>query len=70
MSVIQPANLSFGTNKYLRNGEEHPRAYCVKAEGTHLSEDGVAKWLETKVSRNKRLTGGVKFVDVISKNPV
>lgn len=54
----------------IRNGEEHPRAYCVKALGRDISEQDVAKWMETKVSKNKRLTGGVKFVDAISKNPV
>lgn len=29
----------------------------------------IAQWLSTKVSRHKRLTGGVKAVEAIPKNP-
>jgi len=35
-----------------------------------MTPEAVAKWIAPKVSRHKRLTGGVKFVDAISKNPV
>lgn len=51
-------------------GEELPRAYVVRREGASVSEGEVAAWLEAKVSRYKRLAGGVVFVDGIPKNPV
>ena len=51
-------------------GEEVPRAYLVKSEGARVTESEVAKWMESRVSRHKRLTGGVVFVDVVPKNPV
>jgi 4-coumarate--CoA ligase len=52
------------------NGEECPRAYIALREGAKVSEVEVAGFLETKVSRHKRLAGGVVFVDAIPKNPV
>lgn len=53
-------------------GEESPRAYVVvqQSEKGKLSEKDVADWLAGKVSRYKRLTGGVVFVDLVPKNPV
>lgn len=52
-------------------GEEVPRAYVVKGEkGQGLSEVDVQKWMDGRVSRTKRLVGGVKFVETIPKNPV
>lgn len=51
-------------------GDEFPRAYIVKAPGSSASEMELAKWLEGKVARYKRLGGGVKFIDSIPRNPV
>lgn len=51
-------------------GEEMPRAYVVRKEGGGVSEEGVGKWMQERVSRTKRLTGGVVFVDAVPKNPV
>ena len=51
-------------------GEEWPRAYVVKAAGSKASERDIAKWMEGKVARHKRLKGGVAFVDAVPKNPV
>ncbi|KAG7138018.1 Acyl-CoA synthetase ACTT5 like protein [Verticillium longisporum] len=50
-------------------GEEMPRAYIVKTPGSETSGEEIATWLEKKVSRHKRLRGGVAFTDVIPKNP-
>jgi 4-coumarate--CoA ligase len=51
--------------------EEYPRAYVVKREDAEgVSEKEVAEWLAKRVSKTKRLVGGVVFVDVIPKNPV
>ena len=52
------------------NGEESPRAYVVRKEGSRVTEEEVARWMADKVARYKQLRGGVKFVDVIPKNPV
>ncbi|WYZ41601.1 hypothetical protein EsH8_V_000496 [Colletotrichum jinshuiense] len=51
------------------NGEEFPRAYIVRSPGTNASAEEIAKWLEQRVSKHKRLRGGVTFTDVIPKNP-
>ncbi|OJD33266.1 4-coumarate-ligase [Diplodia corticola] len=51
-------------------GEEVPRAYVVRGEGgRRLTEGDVVAWMDGRVSRNKRLAGGVKFVEAIPKNP-
>ncbi|KAI8277588.1 4-coumarate--CoA ligase-like 7 [Colletotrichum sp. SAR 10_98] len=52
------------------NGEEFPRAYVVRSPGTNTSGEEIAKWLEERVAKHKRLRGGVAFTDVIPKNPV
>jgi 4-coumarate--CoA ligase len=52
------------------SGEELPRAYVVLIQGGKATEDDIARFMDGKVSRNKRLTGGVKFVEIIPKNPV
>jgi 4-coumarate--CoA ligase len=54
------------------DGDERPRAYVVlKALHTgKISEKEVNSWMDTRVARYKRLTGGVVFVEVIPKNPV
>ncbi|GKT50352.1 4-coumarate--CoA ligase-like 7 [Colletotrichum spaethianum] len=51
------------------NGEEFPRAYIVRSPGTNATGEEIAKWLEERVSKHKRLRGGVAFTDVIPKNP-
>ncbi|TGJ86459.1 hypothetical protein E0Z10_g2288 [Xylaria hypoxylon] len=51
------------------NGEEIPRAYVVPKPDVKVSAQEIAKWMETRVISYKRLKGGVKFVDVIPKNP-
>ncbi|KAI1272446.1 AMP-binding enzyme [Xylaria sp. FL0933] len=51
------------------NGEEVPRAYVVPKPGAKVTERDIAKWMETRVITYKRLKGGVKFIDVIPKNP-
>ncbi|KAB8346207.1 hypothetical protein FH972_023252 [Carpinus fangiana] len=51
------------------NGDEKPRAYCVRAPGSKVTEREVQKYMESKVSRHKRLTGGVRFEEAIQKNP-
>ena len=52
------------------DGEERPRAYIVRREGTNPSGKEIAAWVESRVAGYKRLTGGVVFVDMIPKNPV
>lgn len=50
--------------------DEAPRAYIVLAEGKSATEKEIQDWTAERVARHKRLTGGVKFVDAIPKNPV
>ncbi|MCJ1398124.1 hypothetical protein MMC11_001321 [Xylographa trunciseda] len=52
-----------------RNGEEFPRAYIVLKEGHHAAEDDIVAFVEKRVSKAKRITGGVLYVDAIPKNP-
>ncbi|KAF2102712.1 putative 4-coumarate-CoA ligase [Rhizodiscina lignyota] len=49
--------------------DERPRAYVVLAQGKKATEKEIQEWLATKVTRHKHLTGGVRFVDAIPKNP-
>ena len=49
--------------------DEHPRAYVVLKEGAKCTENDVQEYMNKLVTRTKRLTGGVKFVDAIPKNP-
>jgi 4-coumarate--CoA ligase len=54
------------------DGEERPRAYVVlkpDKNSCNPSEEEVVKFVETRVSRHKRITGGVVFLDAIPKNP-
>jgi len=55
------------------HGDEAPRAYIVP----HTPDKAVPEiaeciktWLAERVSRHKRLEGGVHFIDAIPKNPV
>ncbi|TVY19135.1 putative 4-coumarate--CoA ligase 3 [Lachnellula arida] len=50
-------------------GEEVPRAYVVPKEGGKVEGQQVAGWVAERVSRFKRLTGGVVLVDAVPKNP-
>lgn len=52
------------------DGDEMPRAYIMLNEGKKATEQEIQEWEASRVTRYKRLTGGVKFVDVIPKNPV
>lgn len=51
------------------NGDELPRAYVVPNPAVKVTEEEIAKWMETRVIHYKRLKGGVKFIDAIPKNP-
>ncbi|KAF2788927.1 4-coumarate-CoA ligase-like protein [Melanomma pulvis-pyrius CBS 109.77] len=54
------------------NGEELPRAYIVPQlpdRATPEVAEGIKKWLAERVSKAKRLEGGVHFIDAIPKNP-
>lgn len=46
-----------------------PRAYIVLKEGKNSTGDEIVKFMDGKVSRTKRVTGGVRFVPSIPKNP-
>jgi 4-coumarate--CoA ligase len=53
-------------------GNELPRAYIVPqspAKATTETAANIKAWLAERVSRHKRLEGGVHFVDAIPKNP-
>ena len=53
------------------SGKELVRAYIVvkpEAQG-RVTEQDVVRFMEGKVARYKRLTGGAKFVDQIPKSP-
>lgn len=50
-------------------GEEAPRAYIVLKQNAKVGPSDVAKWLAERVSRHKRLEGGVVALDAIPKNP-
>lgn len=51
-------------------GDEVPRAYLVLKAGKRVSEEEVRAWVRERVTYYKRLTGGVRFIDAIPKNPV
>ncbi|PNS13908.1 4-coumarate--CoA ligase-like 7 [Sphaceloma murrayae] len=65
MEQVQDAAV-IGVN---RDGEEYPRAYLVRKPGTKLEEGEVQAFMESRVAKHKRLTGGVVFRDEIPKNP-
>lgn len=55
------------------NGDELPRAYIVPQtpeKATPEVAEEIKKWLAERVSRHKRLEGGVHFIDAVPKNPV
>jgi acyl-coenzyme A synthetase/AMP-(fatty) acid ligase len=49
-----------------------PRAYITpqsQDKATPEAAEEIKKWLAERVSKHKRLEGGVHFVDAIPKNP-
>jgi 4-coumarate--CoA ligase len=55
------------------NGDEAPRAYIVPQtpeKATPEVAESIKAWLAERVSKHKRLEGGVHFVEAIPKNPV
>jgi 4-coumarate--CoA ligase len=59
-------------NQDSRNGEELPRAYIVPQtpeKGTPETAENIKKWLAERVSKHKRLEGGVHFIEAVPKNP-
>lgn len=53
-------------------GTELPRAYIVLRSSVNATPEMAANikaWLAERVSKYKRLEGGVHFVDAIPKNP-
>lgn len=48
---------------------ELPRAFVVKKPGSSLTEDDIVKFVDNKVAPYKKLGGGVRFLDVIPRNP-
>lgn len=56
----------------VRDGGELPRAYIVlqySAKATPETAANIKAWLAERVSKHKRLEGGVHFIDAIPKNP-
>ena len=54
------------------DGDEAPRAFVVRQvseAGKAVQPQEIQRFVEGKVVRYKRLTGGVTFVDAIPKNP-
>ncbi|KAF2126881.1 4-coumarate-CoA ligase-like protein [Dothidotthia symphoricarpi CBS 119687] len=54
------------------NGDETPRAYIVPQHpdtATPELAENIKNWVAERVSRHKRLEGGVHFVESIPKNP-
>ncbi|TPX13855.1 uncharacterized protein E0L32_005799 [Thyridium curvatum] len=51
------------------DGEEVPRAYIIKSPDSKATEADIQKWMESKVAKYKRLTGGVVFTDNIPRVP-
>lgn len=47
---------------------EVPRAFIVKTPGSNISEVDIQNIMDSKVSKNKKLAGGVKFVESIPRN--
>ncbi|KAI8943118.1 hypothetical protein NX059_001149 [Plenodomus lindquistii] len=54
------------------NGDELPRAYIMPQSpdrATPEVAENIKSWIAEKVSRHKRLEGGVHFIDAVPKNP-
>lgn len=64
-SLTTILGLSRSTNASHRNGDELPRAYVVVKEGSKATPKDIASWMAERVSRHKRLDGGVIPVNEI-----
>jgi 4-coumarate--CoA ligase len=56
-----------------KDGEELPRAYIMPTAPERATKEvaqGIKEWLAERVSRHKRLEGGVRFIEAVPKNPV
>ncbi|KAE8382419.1 hypothetical protein BDV26DRAFT_277997 [Aspergillus bertholletiae] len=51
------------------NADERPRAYVVIKPGMTATSQEVTMFIDSRVSRTKRLTGGIAFLEAIPKNP-
>ncbi|KAH6663262.1 4-coumarate-CoA ligase [Plectosphaerella plurivora] len=51
------------------DGEEKPRAYVAVQDASRgsVTPEAIQAWMETRVAKHKRLTGGVVFVDEVPK---
>ncbi|KAH8700870.1 putative 4-coumarate-CoA ligase [Talaromyces proteolyticus] len=49
--------------------DERPRAYIVKKKGASVTREEILKFMENRVAKIKRITGGIVFTDEIPKNP-
>jgi acyl-coenzyme A synthetase/AMP-(fatty) acid ligase len=50
------------------NNDESPRAYIVLKPGQTATAEEIVRFMDGKVSAFKRITGGVRFLEVIPKN--
>ena len=48
---------------------EVPRAFVVKKPNTQISEEEISLYVNPKVAHYKKLSGGVKFIEAIPRNP-
>lgn len=48
---------------------EVPRAYVVLKPGSKLTDEDVARYVNSKVTHYKKLVGGVRFIEAIPRNP-
>ena len=60
-SVATSANHSQSPERRVSNEED--------AEARHVSEISIVSWVQQRVAKHKRLTGGVRFVPQIPKSP-
>lgn len=51
------------------DGDEKPKAFCVKQPGAKVSEQEICDFVKDKVVHYKRLAAGCEFVEAIPKNP-
>lgn len=69
--IVDAAVIGVPDGEGREDGGQLPRAYVVKRpgnEGDRLTEDEVKRHLASKLTRIKRLEGGVVFVDAIPRN--
>lgn len=56
---------------HVSDHEELPRAYLVIKDDykQNTSEQEIIKWMDGRVAKHKRLTGGAMFIDEVPKSP-